>query len=160
MLDAIKIDVVKIIKSLYEIFEANNHWFATYYKHHIEKLKMNEFIYNFCFFYNNQLFDLMNLQINDTLILINDEFAIRENEIIQNVKIMSYDEITRTTYYRQLSQVQWHQNQLVERRLQWQIDHKSRRLRYVQLNEKSLRIMIFINFFLSIIEISSLKSII
>ena len=50
---------------------------------------MNEFIYDFCFLYSNQLFDLMNLQTDDTLILINDEFAIRKNEIIQHAKIMT-----------------------------------------------------------------------
>ena len=35
----------------------------------------------------------------------------------------------------------------LNKRLQWQIDHRSKKLKYVQLNEKSLRLMIFTDFF-------------
>ena len=58
-----------------------------YYKYHIKKLDMIKSTYNSCFFYNIESFELMNLQTNDIFILINDNFAIVKNEIIESIKI-------------------------------------------------------------------------
>ena len=58
---------------------------------------MNEFTYDFCFLYSNQPFDLMGLQIDDTLILTSDEFAIREDKAIQHAKIMTKSRKQLTT---------------------------------------------------------------
>jgi hypothetical protein len=40
-LEIIKNIVVKIIRPLYGIPEAGNHWFKTYYTHYIKKLNMD-----------------------------------------------------------------------------------------------------------------------
>jgi hypothetical protein len=33
--------ILKIVKSLYDVFEAGNHWFAIYHAHHVNKLEMS-----------------------------------------------------------------------------------------------------------------------
>jgi hypothetical protein len=32
--------ILKIIKSLYDVLEADNHWFVIYHVHHVNKLEM------------------------------------------------------------------------------------------------------------------------
>ena len=51
--------IFKIIKSLYEMFETNNHWFFIYHKHHIKKFVMIELTYDSCLFHSIKLFDLI-----------------------------------------------------------------------------------------------------
>ena len=36
----------KILRPLYSILEAGTHWFRTYYNHHIEKLNLQQALYN------------------------------------------------------------------------------------------------------------------
>jgi hypothetical protein len=52
---------------------------------------MIEFIYNACLLHNNNekkiLFDIVKMQINDTLILINDVFAIAKEKTIKMIDI-------------------------------------------------------------------------
>jgi hypothetical protein len=38
--------ILKMIKSLYEVSETDNHWFKTYHDHHIDKLSIISFTYN------------------------------------------------------------------------------------------------------------------
>ena len=81
--------ILKIIKLLYEIPETNNHWFATYHNHHISKLNMMQSIYDSCLLYKSNPFGIVKLQINDTLLLTNNQFADAEDEIIKSAKIMT-----------------------------------------------------------------------
>jgi hypothetical protein len=64
--------VLKVIKSLYEVFEADNHWFKTYHDHHIDKLEMTQFIYDSCLLYiiDRICMKIVDMQIDDTLILV------------------------------------------------------------------------------------------
>ena len=43
--------VMKVMKPLYSVPDASIHWFNTYYTHHINKLAMMEYIYDFCLLY-------------------------------------------------------------------------------------------------------------
>ena len=40
--------VLKVLKPLYGVLEANNYWFKTYYLYYVQQLYMDQFIYNFC----------------------------------------------------------------------------------------------------------------
>jgi hypothetical protein len=80
--------VLKVIKSLYEVSETDNHWFKTYHEHHTDKLKMIQFTYDFCLLYKSESRGIVNMQIDDTLILIDQSFVIVEDEAIISAKIM------------------------------------------------------------------------
>ncbi len=51
--DIVSNSILKMIKSLYEISKANNHWFVTYLSHHDNKLEMIQSIYDSCLFHIN-----------------------------------------------------------------------------------------------------------
>lgn len=57
--------IVKIMKSLYDISKLSNHWFVIYNIYNKDKLEIKESIYNFYFFYNFSLFDIIQMQIDD-----------------------------------------------------------------------------------------------
>ena len=80
--------IFKVMKSLYEMFETNNHWFFIYHKYHIKKFVIIESTYDSCLFHNIELFDLIDLQTDDTLIFVNNDFVIKKNEVIKTVNIM------------------------------------------------------------------------
>lgn len=82
--------ILHIIKSLYDILEAENHWFKTYHSHHISKLQMIEFTYDFCLLFINEDrdFKLIKLQTDDTLILTDEIFAATKKNELVNAKIM------------------------------------------------------------------------
>ena len=80
--------IFKVMKSLYEIFETNHHWFFIYHKHHIEKLVMIKSTYDSCLFHSIELFDLIDFQTDDTLIFVSNDFVIKKNEIIKTINIM------------------------------------------------------------------------
>ena len=66
---------MKVIKPLYGVPEAGNHWFNTYHHHHIEKLQMDQSTYDPCLLYTNHNgFGIVGLQTDDTLILANETF--------------------------------------------------------------------------------------
>ena len=80
--------ILKIMKSLYEIFETNNHWFFIYHKHHTERFAMIESIYDSCLFHCIESFAVVDFQTDDILIFASDDFAIKKNEIIKTINIM------------------------------------------------------------------------
>jgi hypothetical protein len=81
--------ILKIITSLYDVFETETHWFNTYQKHHKNKLSMIESKFDSCLLHISQIefinhFEIVNLQTDDTLILADDEFvALEESELIR-----------------------------------------------------------------------------
>ena len=86
--------ILKIIKSFYGISEAETHWFNTYHKHHTEKLAMQQFTYDSCLLYTNlskgnKDFEIVELQIDDTLILKNQTFANVENFHFHETKLLA-----------------------------------------------------------------------
>ncbi len=99
--------ILKIIKSLYDVFEADNHWFAIYRAHHVNKFEMSQSIYDFCFLHTNMKIDtssnlqtdlknnflhtntnIVNMQTNDIMILIDSNFAAAKEKAIVDDKIM------------------------------------------------------------------------
>jgi hypothetical protein len=67
--------VLKVLKPLYGVPEAGNHWFRTYHEHHVDKLQMQQSTFDPCFLYCNDPFGLVGLQTDDTLILASKELA-------------------------------------------------------------------------------------
>lgn len=81
--------IMKVIKPLYGVPEAGNHWFATYHRHHTEALGMTESTYDSCFLFKHQPLGLVGLQTDDTLILADDAFATDEEEAIRAANFMT-----------------------------------------------------------------------
>jgi hypothetical protein len=83
--------VLKIMKPLYGVPEAGNHWFSTYHRHHIERLGMEQSTYDPCLLttctaVDDGPFGLVGLQTDDTLTLANDIFAQMEEDELQKAK--------------------------------------------------------------------------
>ena len=83
--------VVKVMKPLYGVPEAGNHWFATYHTHHKENLGMEESTYDPCFLYRSGPFGIVGMQTDDTLILADNDFANKEEAEIKVAKIITKD---------------------------------------------------------------------
>ena len=49
---------------------------------------MIESTYDSCLFHNIESFDLIDFQIDDTLIFVNNDFVIKKNEVIKTINIM------------------------------------------------------------------------
>ena len=90
----LKIDhVFKMIKLLYEIFEADIHWYNIYHNHHTKQLIMHQSIYDFCLLHINVIFEskdfeMINFQIDDTLILADEHFAEIEKIELHKIKLL------------------------------------------------------------------------
>jgi hypothetical protein len=71
-----------VLKPLYGIPEAGTHWWATYHKHHKEKLSMVTSTYDPCLLITTteNAFGIVGMQTDDTLILGSEEFSILEND--------------------------------------------------------------------------------
>ena len=82
---------LKVVRPLYGIPEAGNHWFRTYHKHHVEKLNMETSTYDPCLLHcsnSEQGFGVIGMQTDDTLIVADNAFAAREEEEIQRANIL------------------------------------------------------------------------
>ena len=91
LLDASSDWIIKVLKLLYGVPEAGNHWFATYHTHYKEKLGMTESTYDPCLFYRFGPLRIVEMQTDDTLILDDNNFARIEEEAIKEPKIMTKD---------------------------------------------------------------------
>jgi hypothetical protein len=74
--------IMIVLKPLYGIPEAGTHWWATYHKHHQEKLFMVTSTYDPCLLITTteNAFGIVGMQTDDTLILGSEEFSILEND--------------------------------------------------------------------------------
>ncbi|KHJ33034.1 hypothetical protein EV44_g5522 [Erysiphe necator] len=83
--------VLKILKPLYGIPEAGTHWYNTYHKHHCEKLFMKTSTYDPCLLISDkkEIFGLVGMQTDDTLILGNKNFILLENDEIINANLLA-----------------------------------------------------------------------
>ena len=80
--------IIKIMKSLYEVFEVGNHWFAIYHKHHFDILTMKKSTYDSCLLYSHQSFGIVGMQTDDTLLLATDDFVNKEEKTVKSAKIL------------------------------------------------------------------------
>ena len=68
--------ILQVVKPLYRVPEAGNHWFNTYHRHHLDKLHMAVLTYDPCLLHTlTNGFGLVGLQTNNTLFLADSEFA-------------------------------------------------------------------------------------
>ncbi|KAI1002946.1 hypothetical protein K3495_g5254 [Podosphaera aphanis] len=69
--------LLKVVKPLYGVPEAGNHWFRTYHNHHTKELFMNQSTFDSCLLrcYKAGLLGIFGIQIDDTPFLANDRFA-------------------------------------------------------------------------------------
>jgi hypothetical protein len=81
--------ILRIVKPLYGVPEAGNHWFNTYHNHHIQKLRMKQSTYDPCLLYTTEGFGLAGLQTDDTIFLADEEFATREETELQRAKLLA-----------------------------------------------------------------------
>jgi hypothetical protein len=100
-LDMASNSILKMIKSLYDVFEIDNHWFVTYPVYHVNKLDMIQSIYDFCFFHTNMKIDTSSIfQIslkNDHLMRI---------IFIQIWRLLTCKSITRWSWSMRILQLQ------------------------------------------------------
>ncbi|RAL58503.1 hypothetical protein DID88_004007 [Monilinia fructigena] len=81
--------VLYVIKPLYGIPEAGNHWFGTYHNHHRDKLNMTQSTYDPCLLYSNDSIGIVGLQTDDTLIVAVERFAHLEQEQLGKAHFMA-----------------------------------------------------------------------
>ncbi len=81
-LDLSKNSILRVVKSLYDVFETKTHWFNTYQKHHKNNLMMIKSLFDLCLLHIEFInhFELVDIQTDDTLILADDEFVALEKK--------------------------------------------------------------------------------
>ena len=81
--------IMVVRKPLYGIPEAGTHWWATYNKHHQEKLGMETSSYDPCLLIttSKDAFGVVGMQTDDTLILGDDNFAKLEQDKLEKAKL-------------------------------------------------------------------------
>jgi hypothetical protein len=92
--------ILKVIKPLYGIPEAGNHWFNTYHRHHTEKLSMTESTFDPCLLYSHNIgFGIVGLQTDDTLFLGDNAFATAEEVKLKEAGFLAKEreKLTPTT---------------------------------------------------------------
>ena len=81
--------ILKVLKPLYSILEARNHWFKTYYAYYIKNLNITQSTYNLYLLYSNKLFGIISLQIDNILFLTDKTFTDIEENKLYKVKFMA-----------------------------------------------------------------------
>ena len=84
-----KDSVLKVLKPLYGVPEAGNHWFKTYHSHHVQQLHMDQSTYDPCLLQSNKPFGIVGLQTDDTLFLADKTFAEAEQNELRKAKFMA-----------------------------------------------------------------------
>jgi hypothetical protein len=88
-----KDSVLKVLKPLYSVPEARNHWFKTYYSHYVQQLYINQLIYNLYLLYNNvsrdSYFNIVGLQTNNTLFFANNKFTATEQNKLYKAQFIA-----------------------------------------------------------------------
>ncbi len=84
--------ILRIIKSLYDVSKAKAHWFNTYHDHHKKNLNMTKSTYDLCLLFINQndqsIFELIEMQTDDTLMLKDERFAELEESELKKAKLL------------------------------------------------------------------------
>ena len=78
--------IMVVLKPLYGITKAGTYWWATYSKHHKEKLLITTITFNPCFLITitGTPFKIISMQTDDTIILKDNQFsALEEDELVK-----------------------------------------------------------------------------
>jgi hypothetical protein len=91
LLGIAKGSVVKVVKPLYGVPEAGNHWFKTYHSHHTRELNMTQSTYDPCLLYRLEgtEFGVVGLQTDDTLFLADPRFAMAEQSMLEKAQFLA-----------------------------------------------------------------------
>jgi hypothetical protein len=89
--------ILKVLKPLYGVPEAGNHWFKTYHSHHIESLAMTQSTYDPCLLYSTRPSGIVGLQTDDTLFLADKEFADNERKELHKAQFLAKEREELTT---------------------------------------------------------------
>ena len=81
--------VLKVLKPLYGVPEAGNHWFKTYYLYHVQQLYIDQSIYNSYLLQSNKPFSIVGLQTNNTLFLVDETFIKAEQNKLYKAKFIA-----------------------------------------------------------------------
>lgn len=84
--------ILKVLKPLYGIPEAGNHWFGTYHGHHTKELGMEVSTYDPCLLFCGEMgpdFALLGLQTDDTLFGAGEKFAQKEQNELQKAHFLA-----------------------------------------------------------------------
>jgi len=84
-----KDSVLKVLKPLYGVPEAGNHWFKTYHSHHVQQLHMDQSTYDPCLLQSNKPFGIVGLQTDDTLFLADKTFVEAEQNELRKAKFIA-----------------------------------------------------------------------
>jgi hypothetical protein len=92
--------IFEVILPLYGIPEAGNHWFNTYYKHHLHNLIMETSTYDPCLLITKEsepALGIVGMQTDDTLILGEPDFLAKEDVELKAAKLLAKDTETLST---------------------------------------------------------------
>jgi hypothetical protein len=81
--------ILKVLKPLYKVLEARNHWFKTYYAYYVKNLNITQSTYNLCLLYSNKLFGIVGLQTDNTLFFVDKTFADTKENKLYKTKFMA-----------------------------------------------------------------------
>ena|ERR1700735_3566635 len=83
--------IIVVLKLLYGIPEAGTYWWAIYYKYYKEKLSIIISTYDPCFLITTkkEVFGLIGMQTDNTLILVLEEFLVLEDNKLSKAKFLA-----------------------------------------------------------------------
>ena len=82
--------IMNVIKPLYGIAEAGTYWWATYSKHHREKLLMTTSTYDPYFLISTtDKFGVVGMQTDDIIILADEQFAALEEDELTKAELLA-----------------------------------------------------------------------
>lgn len=81
--------ILHVLKPLYGVPEAGNHWFRTYHEHHTVDLEMGTSTYDPCLLYSTEPFGVIGMQTDDTIILADAEMAEREEVKLREKELLA-----------------------------------------------------------------------
>ncbi|KAM4064694.1 cwf18 domain containing protein [Hirsutella rhossiliensis] len=137
------------------------HWFRTYQQHHLEKLDMSTSTYDSCLLISNtgpDTLGIVGMQTDDTLILGTNNFSTREEEELQRQNFVPSPRLTSHTEQRsKMTTIDLKQlivtsattdpedkdYAILNKRLQWQMDHQLRGLTYKPIDLATAKLMVF-----------------
>jgi hypothetical protein len=88
-----------VLKPLYSVAEAGTHWWATYFKHHREKLHITTSTYDPCLLITTvkERFAIVGMQTDDTLGLLDSRFITLEQDKLDKAGFITKSKKTLTT---------------------------------------------------------------
>ncbi|RFU31044.1 hypothetical protein B7463_g5287, partial [Scytalidium lignicola] len=128
--------ILRVVKPLYGVLEAGNHWFfQTYHSHHVKALAMKPSTYDPCLLYNTEPFGV-NLTTKEQYIA----------QCAQGVYIASVCQPEASydlSVAAQAIDPSQEDVKSLNKRLQWQIQNVARGIQFVKLDKETLQLLVF-----------------